>query len=96
MPHKVKLYSDNDGLIEYEDSSAAHAAPNFFDGHEIRGSKIKVELAEKKAPPPGFVPPSRGGGGGGGATRGGGGYGGGGGGGGGGSSGRPGDWNCPK
>lgn len=42
MPHKVKLYGNNDGLVQFEDSSAAHHAPSFFNGHNLRGSTIKV------------------------------------------------------
>jgi len=48
MPYRIKFYGNNDCLLQYEDSHAAHAAPSFFDGTEFLGSKIKVELAEKK------------------------------------------------
>eukprot|EP00635_Sarcinochrysidales_sp_CCMP3193_P015725 CAMPEP_0118888966 /NCGR_PEP_ID=MMETSP1166-20130328/116_1 /TAXON_ID=1104430 /ORGANISM="Chrysoreinhardia sp, Strain CCMP3193" /LENGTH=138 /DNA_ID=CAMNT_0006827547 /DNA_START=81 /DNA_END=493 /DNA_ORIENTATION=- len=48
MPHRVKFYGNDDCLLQYEDSHAAHAAPSFFDDSDFNGSTIKVELAEKK------------------------------------------------
>ncbi|PWA65819.1 Glycoside hydrolase, catalytic domain-containing protein [Artemisia annua] len=78
-PYNIKLYTDDsgknkgDGVLVYEDPSAAHSAGGFFNDYELRGYKISVGMAEKSAPRP---PPAYGQGGGGG--RGGGGYGGGG------------------
>ena len=37
-----------DGVVKYEDPMAAQAAPGFFDGHELKGKKMKVEMAEVK------------------------------------------------
>mmetsp|Transcript_19255 Transcript_19255/g.58360 ORF Transcript_19255/g.58360 Transcript_19255/m.58360 type:complete len:153 (-) Transcript_19255:358-816(-) len=77
MPHRIKFYGNDDCLIQYEDSHAAHAAPSFFDGTEMKGSKLHVEMAEKKPnqglPAGYYVPPSggQGGRGGGGRRRGG-------------------------
>jgi len=48
MPFRVKFYGNDDCLLHYEDSHAAHAAPSFFDGQEMQGSKLHVEMAEKK------------------------------------------------
>ena len=48
MPFRVKFYGNNDCLLQYEDSHAAHAAPSFFDGYEMKGCKLHVEMAEKK------------------------------------------------
>lgn len=52
-PYAVKMYSNNDASLMYEDPMAAQSAPGFFNGHEFKGAKIKVEMAEKKAAPPG-------------------------------------------
>ncbi|CAH0366888.1 unnamed protein product [Pelagomonas calceolata] len=48
MPYRVKFYGNDDCLLHYEDPHAAHAAPSFFDGQELKGSKLHVEMAEKK------------------------------------------------
>ena len=88
MPYRVKFYGNDDCLVQYEDSHAAHAAPSFFDGQDLKGATLKVEMAEKKPnqglPAGTYVPPSQAGpkaygGGGGGYGGSGGGYGGGGG-----------------
>lgn len=79
-PWNIKIYTDESGknkgdaALAYEDPSAAHSAGGFYNGHELRGHKISVVMAEKSAPraAPAFNS------GGGGRTRGGGGYGGGG------------------
>ena len=42
MPHRIKFYGNDDCLIQYEDSHAAHAAPSFFDGTEMKGSKLRA------------------------------------------------------
>ncbi|KAG7394825.1 hypothetical protein PHYBOEH_004617 [Phytophthora boehmeriae] len=74
-PFKIKIYTDNDGkakgdaVLTYEDANAARTAPEFFNGSEIRGKTIKVELAGKPEPPVGGW--QGGGGGGGGGRRGG-------------------------
>ncbi|EPS58304.1 hypothetical protein M569_16511 [Genlisea aurea] len=68
-PWSIKLYTDEQGknkgdaVLSYEDPSAAHSAGGFFNGHEMRGHKIKVSMAEKSAPK---AAPSYGSGGGGG------------------------------
>ena len=79
MPYRVKFYGNDDCLLHYEDPHAAHAAPSFFDGQELKGSKLHVEMAEKKPnqglPAGYYIPPEAKGqsyGGGGGAGRGGG------------------------
>ncbi|KAG1709099.1 hypothetical protein DVH05_022731 [Phytophthora capsici] len=75
-PFKIKIYADTDGkpkgdaVLTYEDSNAARTAPEFFNGADMRGKTIKVELAGKPEPPVGGW---HGGGGGGGGRRGGGG-----------------------
>ncbi|CAI5702463.1 unnamed protein product [Peronospora effusa] len=75
-PFKIKIYTDTDGqpkgdaVLTFEDANAARTAPEFFNGAEIRGKTIKVELAGKPEPPVGGW---HGGGGGGGGRRGGGG-----------------------
>ncbi|KAL9234751.1 hypothetical protein vseg_009582 [Gypsophila vaccaria] len=57
-PWSIKLYTDEsgkskgDGVLTYEDPSAAHAAGGFFNGHDLRGYKINVTMAEKSAPKP--------------------------------------------
>ena len=48
MPYRVKFYGNDDCLLHYEDPHAAHAAPSIFDGQELKGSKLHVEMAEKK------------------------------------------------
>ncbi|KAF1331329.1 Phosphatidylinositol kinase, partial [Globisporangium splendens] len=79
-PYKIKVYTDESGqvkgdaVITYEDANAARTAPEFFNGQEIRGKTIKVELAGKPEPPAGGW---QGGGGRGGGRGGGGRYGGG-------------------
>ncbi|EQC33275.1 hypothetical protein SDRG_09257 [Saprolegnia diclina VS20] len=87
-PWKIKIYTNDDGtqkgdaVITYEDSNAARSAPGFFNGSDIRGNTITVELAGKPEPPVGGWMGGPGGGRGGGRGGGGGGrYGGGGGGG---------------
>ena len=79
MPYRVKFYGNDDCLLHYEDPHAAHAAQSFFDGQELKGSKLHVEMAEKKPnqglPAGYYIPPEAKGqsyGGGGGAGRGGG------------------------
>ena len=78
MPYRVKFYGNDDCLLHYEDPHAAHAAPSFFDGQELKGSKLHVEMAEKKPnqglPAGYYIPPEAKGQsyGGGGAGRGGG------------------------
>ena len=38
MPFKIKIYPGNtDCVLQYVDASAAHAAPGFFNGHELKG-----------------------------------------------------------
>ncbi|CAI5733599.1 unnamed protein product [Peronospora destructor] len=75
-PFKIKIYTDTDGqpkgdaVLTFEDANAARTAPEFFNGAEIRGKSIKVELAGKPEPPVGGW---HGGGGDGGGRRGGGG-----------------------
>ncbi|KAF4037628.1 hypothetical protein GN244_ATG10364 [Phytophthora infestans] len=72
-PFKIKIYTDTDGqpkgdaVLTFEDSNAARTAPEFFNGADIRGKTIKVELAGKPEPPVGGWH----GGGGGGGRRGG-------------------------
>ena len=87
-PYSVRIYKDERGepkgeaVIKYDDPMAAQSAPGFYDGYELKGSKISVSIATKKERP---EEENRGGGGGGGGYGGGGGgggYGGGGGGGG--------------
>lgn len=56
MPYKIKMYGNNDCLLQYEEGSAAHACPKFFNDYDLKGSKLKVELAEKK---PGHGLPKR-------------------------------------
>ena len=46
MPHRLKLYGKDDCLLFFEEASTAHSAPNFYNGAEFKGSKIKVELAQ--------------------------------------------------
>ncbi|KAJ3043415.1 hypothetical protein HDV00_005113 [Rhizophlyctis rosea] len=57
---KVWVYKDKmtgqpkgDATVTYEDPGACEGAINWFNGQEFEGTKIKVELAEAKAPPPG-------------------------------------------
>nr|CCA23378.1 Mitochondrial Carrier (MC) Family putative [Albugo laibachii Nc14] len=58
-PFKIKMYTDEagkfkgDAVLTYEDANAARTAPSFFNGSEIRGKAIKVELAGKPEPPAG-------------------------------------------
>lgn len=82
---KIWIYKDKatgepkgDGLVTYEDPAAAPAAVKWFDGSELKGQKIHVELARKKDPPPASAFQHGGGRGGGRGGYGGGGYGGGG------------------
>jgi len=69
-PYKIKLYKPGqeggDGVLSYEDPSAAQAAPGWFNGTELKGATIKVQMASKPPPPAGGW---RGGGGGGGGRR---------------------------
>ncbi|CEG42024.1 tbp-associated factor 15b [Plasmopara halstedii] len=82
-PFKIKIYTDaggqpkGDAVLTYEDSNAARTAPDFFNGSEIRGKVIKVELAGKPEPPVGGWHGGSGGGRRGGGGGGGGRYGGG-------------------
>ncbi|CAH0517361.1 unnamed protein product [Peronospora belbahrii] len=61
-PFKIKIYTDTDGqpkgdaVLTFEDANAARTAPEFFNGTEIRGKTIKVELAGKPEPPVGETP----------------------------------------
>ena len=79
-PHAVKIYKDESGkpkdeaVIKYDDPMAAQSAPGFYDGFELKGSKLSVSIATSKE-----RPEDEGGGGGGGGGYGGrgGGYGGG-------------------
>mmetsp|Transcript_23468 Transcript_23468/g.79899 ORF Transcript_23468/g.79899 Transcript_23468/m.79899 type:complete len:267 (-) Transcript_23468:1034-1834(-) len=54
-PWSVKLYKDErgfpkgDATVSYEDPMAAHSAGEFFNGYELRGSKITVEMATRRA-----------------------------------------------
>ncbi|KAG9416529.1 RNA-binding protein EWS [Aphanomyces cochlioides] len=58
-PWKIKIYTNDDGtskgdaVITYEDANAARTAPGFFNGSDIRGKTITVELAGKPEPPVG-------------------------------------------
>ena len=78
-PHAVKIYKDEAGkpkdeaVIKYDDPMAAQSAPGFYDGFELKGSKLSVSIATSKERP---EDEGGGGGGGGGGGRGGG-YGGG-------------------
>lgn len=56
---KIWIYKDKasgepkgDALVTYEDPAAAAAAVKWFDGSDLKGQKIHVELARKKDPPP--------------------------------------------
>ena len=49
MPYRVKFYGNDDCLLHYEDPHAAHAAPSFFDGQELKGSKLHVETRDTHA-----------------------------------------------
>lgn len=56
---KIFIYKDKvtgepkgDAVVTYEDPAAASAAVNWFNGSELKGQKIAVELARKKDPPP--------------------------------------------
>jgi len=55
-PWNIKIYTDEsgknkgDGVLSYEDPSAAHSAGGFFNDYELRGHKIKVTMAAKSAP----------------------------------------------
>ena len=70
-PHAVKIYKDADGknkdeaVIKYDDPMAAQSAPGFYDGYDMKGSKLSVSIATSREDREG------GGGGGGGADRGG-------------------------
>jgi RNA recognition motif-containing protein len=48
MPYRVKFYGNDDCLVQYEDSHAAHAAPSFFDGQDLKGATLKVEIGAAK------------------------------------------------
>ncbi|XP_049778585.1 RNA-binding protein cabeza isoform X3 [Schistocerca cancellata] len=110
---KIWMYKDKltgkskgEATVTYDDSNAARSAISWFDGKDMKGTTIKVQMAQHKNNYAG----GRGRGGGGGSSRGGGmdrgprgGDGGGGGsrdgpprGGGGGGFGRDGDWKCPN
>ncbi|KAL4106038.1 hypothetical protein PRIC1_004092 [Phytophthora ramorum] len=58
-PFKIKIYTDaagqpkGDAVLTFEDSNAARTAPDFFNGADVRGKAIKVELAGKPEPPVG-------------------------------------------
>ena len=34
--------------MQYDDPNAAHSAPKFFNGQALKGSQIKVQMAEVK------------------------------------------------
>ncbi|KAL6986505.1 Transcription initiation factor TFIID subunit 15b, partial [Sarracenia purpurea var. burkii] len=63
-PWNIKIYTDEQGnnkgdaVLSYEDPSAAHCAGSFYTGHDIRGYKISVAMAEMSAPK---APPAYGG-----------------------------------
>ncbi|CAL5426920.1 unnamed protein product [Camellia sinensis] len=63
-PWNIKIYTDEQGnnkgdaVLSYEDPSAAHCAGGFYNGHDLRGYKISVAMAEKSAPK---APPASGG-----------------------------------
>ena len=73
-PHAVKIYKDESGVpkdeavIKYDDPMAAQSAPGFYDGFELKGSKLSVSIATTKERPE----EAEGGGGGGGGYGGGG------------------------
>lgn len=52
-PFNIKLYFDDndvfrgDALVAYEDPNAALTAPGFYDGGELRGHTITVQVARK-------------------------------------------------
>ncbi|KAE9048765.1 hypothetical protein PR003_g1457 [Phytophthora rubi] len=76
-PFKIKIYTDaagqpkGDAVLTFEDANAARTAPEFFNGADIRGKTIKVELAGKPEPPVGGWHGGGNSGGGGGGRRGG-------------------------
>uniref|UniRef100_A0A1D1YJ10 RNA-binding protein EWS n=2 Tax=Anthurium amnicola TaxID=1678845 RepID=A0A1D1YJ10_9ARAE len=57
-PWNIKIYTDEDGknkgdgVLSYEDPSAAHSAGGFFNNYDMRGYQISVAMAEKSAPRP--------------------------------------------
>lgn len=63
-PWAIRVYTDQQGkpkgdaALTYEDPSAAHAAGSFFDGHTLKGSKLKVQMATIKGIPYGAPPPA--------------------------------------
>ena len=56
-PHAVKIYKDESGkpkdeaVIKYDDPMAAQSAPGFYDGFELKGSKLSVSIATSKERP---------------------------------------------
>jgi RNA-binding protein FUS len=78
-PYKIKMYKPGqdggDAVVAYEDPGAAGSAPSFFNGADLKGAKITVQMASKPPEPEGGW--QGGGGGGRGGRGGGGGYGGG-------------------
>ena len=52
MPYRVKLYGNDDCLLHYEDPHAAPRGPSFFDGQELKGSKLHVDGREEAEPGP--------------------------------------------
>ena len=45
MPYRVKFFKDNDAQVQYEDACTAMSAIDFFNGEELKGNKIKVQMA---------------------------------------------------
>lgn len=60
-PFQVYLYQNKDGTnkgdaaLTYEDPATAHQAVSFFNGNELKGSKIEVSMATMKAAPPSYL-----------------------------------------
>lgn len=60
-PYQVYLYQNKDGTnkgdaaLTYEDPATAHQAVSFFNGNELKGSKIEVSMATMKAAPPSYI-----------------------------------------
>ena len=50
MPYRVKFYGNDDCLLHYEDPHAAHAAPSFFDGQELKVEAPRRDGREEAEP----------------------------------------------